>query len=86
MDPFIFFNKITQPDNVVRIHRTLMTLDNGKKYEGEWDELGRKDGEGILIWPDGSLYEGYWKADKAHGRGRLIHANGDVYTGDWRDD
>jgi hypothetical protein len=28
---------------------------------------------------DGSIYEGYWKENKAHGYGRLIHADGDVY-------
>ena len=60
-----------------------MTLDNGAKYEGEWDELSRKDGKGIQIWVDGSLYEGYWKADKANGLGRLKHASGDLYEGNW---
>lgn len=45
-----------------------------------------RDGEGIQTWADGSLYEGYWKNDKANGRGRLIHADGDVYEGEWKDD
>ena len=40
----------------------------------------------MQIWPDGSLYEGYWKDAKANGKGRLIHADGDVYVGTWRDD
>ena len=74
------------PDGVNRIKRPLVTLDNGAEYEGEWDEVGRKDGRGVQIWVDGSLYEGYWKIDKANGRGRLIHADGDVYNGDWKDD
>jgi len=30
---------------------------------------------------DGSVYEGYWKNNVAHGFGRLIHADGDVYVG-----
>ena len=74
------------PDNVVRVQRPLTTLDSGPQYEGEWDELGRLDGKGILLWPDGSLYEGYFKAGKLNGRGRLIHADGSVYTGEWKDD
>ena len=85
LEPFDY-EPAPSPDGVVRMQRGLMTLDNGAEYEGEWDELGRKDGRGIQIWVDGSLYEGYWKADKANGRGRLIHADGDVYNGEWKDD
>jgi len=40
-------------------------------------------GKGILIYPDGSIYEGYWKDGKANGLGRILHKNGDVYQGDW---
>ena len=64
----------------------MMTLENDAEYVGEWDELDRKDGKGILISADGSKYEGYWKEDKANGRGRLTYANGDVYEGEWKDD
>jgi hypothetical protein len=46
----------------------------------------RKKDFGHQYWPDGSLYEGFWKADRANGRGRLIHSDGDVYEGDWVDD
>ena len=45
-----------------------------------------KHGRGYQIWSDGSIYEGYWKNDKANGRGRLIHADGDIYDGYWKDD
>ena len=40
-----------------------------------------RHGFGILIWPDGSKYVGYWKHDKANGKGRLIHSEGDIYEG-----
>ena len=43
-------------------------------------------GKGMQIWPDGSMYEGWWQDNKANGRGRLIHADGDVYDGEWLDD
>ena len=44
------------------------------RYEGEWtEEDSKRHGKGIQVWPDGSVYEGYWKHDKASGRGRLIH-------------
>jgi hypothetical protein len=45
-----------------------------------------RDGRGKQIWPDGSLYEGFWRNDKANGKGRLIHSDGDVYEGDWVND
>lgn len=38
------------------------------------------------MWPDGSIYEGFWVADRCCGKGKLIHGDGDVYEGDWLDD
>lgn len=73
-------------DGVSRVRKEKVTLDNGAEYIGEWDDQGRKDGQGMQTWVDGSLYEGYWTNDKANGRGRLIHADGDVYDGQWKDD
>lgn len=46
-------------------------------------KTGDKDGKGKQVWPDGSVYEGWWMNDKANGKGRLIHGDGDVYEGDW---
>ena len=46
LEPFDF-EPSPAPDGVARMQRPLMTLDNGAEYEGEWDELGRKDGKGI---------------------------------------
>ena len=46
LEPFDF-EPSPPPDGVVRVQRNMMTLDNGAEYEGEWDELGRKDGRGI---------------------------------------
>jgi len=53
-------------------------MENGTKYVGEFDR-GMRNGRGKQVWDDYSLYEGYWKDNKANGRGRLIHPNGDVY-------
>ena len=47
---------------------------------------GIRQGQGIQIWPDGSMYEGWWRDNKANGKGRLIHADGDIYDGYWKDD
>jgi hypothetical protein len=62
-------------------------LENGAKYKGQWNiDSNERDGRGVQVCVDGSMYEGHWKRDKANGRGRLIHADGDVYEGDWVDD
>lgn len=74
-------------DHGQREFREELTLENGAKYEGEW-LLGSeiRQGKGMQIWPDGSLYEGWWQENKANGKGRLIHADGDIYDGYWKDD
>ena len=62
-------------------------MENGARYIGEWlVNFKIREGRGCQTWPDGSLYEGYWKENKTTGKGRLIHADGDVYEGDWFDD
>lgn len=67
--------------------KPLSSLENGARYEGEWNTTtNEREGKGIQVWADGSMYEGTWKNSKANGKGRLIHADGDVYEGEWKDD
>ena len=67
--------------------RNCVELENHARYEGEWiQDKEIRQGMGKQIWPDGSMYEGWWLDNKANGKGRLIHADGDVYDGEWRDD
>ena len=44
---------------------------------------GRRDGQGKMTYPAGSVYEGQWKIDKFHGLGKLTYANGSVKEGDY---
>ena len=63
--------------------------ESGVEYSGQWMLLNEKDGRvgrGIQIWPDGSVYEGYWWDNMANGIGRFIHSEGDVYMGNWVND
>ena len=46
------------PDNAKRIKRSIVILDNGAEYDGEWDENGLKSGFGCEVKVDGSIYEG----------------------------
>ena len=59
---------------------------NGFEYNGQLDQLRKKNGRGVQLWPDGSLYFGYWSNDKANGRGRRIYPNGEIYEGEWKED
>ena len=79
---------LTQPlsDGVQVVLRKPVKLENEAIYVGEWSSKLERHGRGKQNWIDGSLYEGYWKHDRANGRGRLIHADGDVYEGEWKDD
>ena len=67
--------------------RDIVELENHARYEGQWI-IGTdiRQGAGKQVWPDGSLYEGWFADSKANGQGRLIHSDGDVYIGQWKDD
>jgi hypothetical protein len=45
-----------------------------------------REGFGVQRFMDGSIYEGWFKGDRAHGKGRLIHTDGYIYEGDWFED
>ena len=70
-----------------REQRPMVRLANGSSYLGEWRVGSQvREGRGVQVWPDGSLYEGYWKGNKANIYGRLLHKDGDIYQGEWLDD
>lgn len=67
--------------------RPAKILEDGTKYTGQWMAgTNIRAGQGVLIWPDGSVYEGWWKDNKANSKGRLIHVDGSMYQGWWKDD
>ena len=41
----------------------IFTWDNGKKYEGDYVD-DKKEGHGVMIFPDGRIYDGHWKDGK----------------------
>ena len=38
------------------------------------------------MYPDGDVYEGEWKDDKANGFGIYYYSNGNKYEGYWEND
>lgn len=43
-------------------------------------------GKGIMIWKDGSKYQGEFKENKIEGTGHKVFVNGDQYLGEWVND
>ena len=45
-----------------------------------------EEGEAIITFDNGNVYEGAFKQHMFNGSGKMTYANGDVYNGDWKDD
>ncbi len=53
-------------------------------YKGTWNLNGQYHGNGSLIKPDGSKYEGYWISGLLSRNGRFILPNGDYFEGNFK--
>ena len=47
-------------------------------YRGEINTNKKREGCGVVVYENGRIYEGSWKADKRHGRGFELFANGNT--------
>ena len=45
-----------------------------------------REGQGVMRYPTGEMFEGQWKANKRHGEGFMSTPLGYRYTGEWKDD
>jgi len=53
-------------------------------YEGEW-KLNKRNGQGVMTWPDGTTFEGEWLNDeRVYGKQTMTDQN--EYTGQFKDD
>jgi hypothetical protein len=55
-------------------------------YEGQMDEHGKMNGEGIFIYSNGDFYEGQFVKGLREGEGEYTWADGSTYVGTWKDD
>ena len=54
--------------------------------EGEVNAQGQREGRGTMVWADGDMHEGQWRAGLPHGQCKWTGATGDVYEGEWVED
>ena len=54
---------------------------DGSIYSGHWNSNGKKEGYGVNIGANGSLYKGYWLNDKIHKYGVFSDGHGNKYKG-----
>lgn len=54
------------------------------KYEGEF-YLGKKQGNGVLLFSNKEFYQGNFRNDKIHGYGCFHTKNGAMVFGEWKD-
>ena len=72
---------IRDPNLEIKVNQEV---EDGSIYHGQLTlETGEREGYGVQVWKNGSQYDGYYLANKAHGKGKFVFANGDVYNGEW---
>lgn len=59
------------------------TLDNGRKYEGEFKK-GKPHGQGSLVLPSGTTIEGEFKKGDINGYAKLTRPDGLTYEGEFK--
>ena len=81
------YKKVTEliQDQELQFVLNLVNKDKAS-YTGYVDHNQEPAGWGILVWTDGSKYEGEFKDGLPNGRGKVVLENEDSYEGQWKDD
>ena len=61
----------------------VLIYDNGRVYEGEWQD-DRRNGRGYELFSNYSNYIGQYLNNKSHGKGIFTWPNGEQYDGEWQ--
>ena len=69
----------------VQKRRLCHSFVSNSRYFGDYKE-GKRDGNGVMIYPDGSKYSGAWKNGLKDGKGTYTFVNGDEFDGEWQND
>lgn len=66
------------------LSRTVI-YDNGDQYTGDRVD-GKRHGQGVYRWADGTVYTGHFREDMAEGEGVMEYSDGRKYVGQFRND
>lgn len=53
-------------------------------YIGQFNKRGSRNGKGMMMWEDGSVYSGSFKNDKCEGKG-ILFSKGSIYKGEFKE-
>lgn len=65
------------------LRRFCLVYPDKSMYKGYFNKDWYREGYGVFYLPDGSIYEGFFKANHMQGRGRLFNVEGFCYEGDF---
>ncbi|XP_070522522.1 MORN repeat-containing protein 4 homolog isoform X2 [Cardiocondyla obscurior] len=57
--------------------------DDGTKYIGDWNRKGLKHGAGLLVFPNGTRYDGAFQNGLCSGLGVIVFPDGAKYEGEF---
>ena len=70
-------------NNDIYPKRGILYTHNGDYYNGEFSD-GKKNGQGNIIYANGTKYEGSFKNDFHDGFGKLMQSDGEIFEGEWK--
>ena len=72
----VLFGAIVEEDTYCR------EIKDGKPHgDGEVNDVGEREGVGVMVYASGNMYEGQWRAGEKEGVGTMHHATGNKYVG-----
>ncbi len=66
--------------------RVFIVYSNGAYYLGDYNSLGSLSGTGVMLYPNGDIYSGRFRAGLKSGEGVYIYASGGELNGSWLND
>ncbi len=93
---FVYYNRLEKTKTTTSAEETKppitsteqtkpLTFGDGTRYEGGVRD-GNPDGRGIMIFPNGDIYDGEFANGKRNGTGTFKFHDGTKYTGQFEDD
>ena len=79
----LFIGILENINNTIFPKKGIMLTHNGDYYNGEYIK-GKKEGQGSIIYKNGTKYEGSFKNDFHDGYGKLIQLDGEIFEGEWK--